>query len=243
MNRVRNPIALPQVVILAGGMGTRIRPVVADRPKILIPVNGRPFIEWQFDLLARCGVKEILLCVGHFADQIERHAGDGSPFGIQITYSHEEPDHLMGTGGALVNALPLLREKFMVLYGDSFLPIDYREFAQVFDTCGHPATMSVFRNNGKWDHSNVRIEKDRVVLYDKQAPAGAADCIDYGLIGMSRSIVERYRQAPMPLDMAVILDALVRRGELGAWMAPFRFYEIGSPAGLAELETYLQGRK
>lgn len=231
---------LPQVVILAGGLGTRLRSVAGDTPKILVPVCGRPFVEWQFDLLKRHGARDVLLCVGHGFDQVEAHVGDGERFGLRVRYSHEDPRDLLGTGGALVHALPELAERFLVLYGDSYLPIDYGEFAKGFAGCGQPVMMSVYRNLGRWDRSNVRVEQGRVVFYDKNALPGTADCIDYGLTGLTRSMIDNRRDDALPLDLATILGDAVRRGEVAAWLAPERFYEIGSPGGLAELEAHLK---
>lgn len=238
-SRDPNSGSLPQVVILAGGLGTRLRSVAGDRPKILVPVLGRPFVEWQFELLRRYRAADVLLCVGHGADQIEAYVGNGGRFGLQVRYSREDPTALLGTGGALVHALPALADRFLVLYGDSYLPVDYRDFARAFARCGKPVMMSVYRNAGRWDRSNVRVERGSVTFYDKNAPPGAADCIDYGLLGLSRDVIESRRTAGMPLDLATILGDAVRRGAVGAWMAPERFYEIGSPAGLADLEALL----
>jgi len=231
--------ALGQVVILAGGIGTRIQSVAQGKPKALIAVQGRPFIEHQLELLHSCGCREVLLCVGHLGEQIQRCVGDGARYGLHVAYSWEDPAHLLGTGGALVNALPLLCETFMVMYGDSYLPIDYAAFAAAFVAANTPALMSVFRNEGRWDHSNVRVERQQVVYYDKRAPAGAANCIDYGLLAFRREVITAHAGQPMPLDMAAILQALVQRGALAAWEAPQRFYEIGKPEGLRELETWL----
>lgn len=232
---------MPQVVILAGGLGTRLRALAGDRPKIMMPVARRPFVEWQMDLLREAGVRDVLLCVGHAAEAVEAHVGDGGRFGVRVRYSRENPAALLGTGGALVHALPLLADRFLVLYGDSYLPIDYREFAAAFRECGRPAMMSVYRNDGRWDASNVRVEDDSVISYDKNASAGTADCIDYGLIGLTRGIIDGHRNAPLPLDLAAILGGLVRQGLVAAWMAPRRFYEIGRPESLADLERHLAG--
>lgn len=231
---------LPQVVILAGGLGTRLRAVAGDTPKILVPVYGRPFVDWQFELLQRHDATDVLMCVGHGSDRIQAHVGDGSRFGLRVRYSQENPNALLGTGGALVHALPALADRFLVLYGDSYLPIDYRHFATAFARCGQRIMMSVYRNLGRWDRSNVRIKHERVTFYDKNALPGAADCIDYGLTGLTRSMIESRQNDAVPLDLATILGDAVRCGDVAAWIAPERFYEIGSPGGLAELEAHLQ---
>ncbi len=228
-----------QTVILAGGLGTRIKDVAGDRPKSLIPVAGRPFIEHQFDLLRRHGLSDVLLAVGYRGQDIEGHVGDGSRFGMNVAYSYEPEDRLMGTGGALVNALSLLQDAFLVLYGDSYLPVDYGAVVKAFNVCGCPALMTVFRNEGRWDQSNTRIDKGKVVYYSKQAKPGEADYIDYGLSAWRRSVMESYRDAERPLDLARMQGDLVARGEMAAHVVTERFYEIGKPDGWKELNEKL----
>lgn len=228
-----------QVVIIAGGLGTRLKAVAPDLPKALVPVAGKPFIERQFELLQKHGFADVLLCVGHFADKIEKHVGDGSRFGMRIKYSYEDPAQLLGTGGALINALPLLHDSFFTLYGDSYLPTDYRAIARAFVAGGWRALMSVYRNEGRWDKSNVRVEGERVVFYSKAAKPGEADCIDYGLSAYRKSVIQTYREVTLPLDLARVQEDLVLRGEMGAFVVPDRFYEIGKPEGLAELDQLL----
>lgn len=232
-----------QVVILAGGLGTRLRAIDPQRPKALMPVAGRPFIEWQFDLLQRNHLTDVVLSVGHLGDQIIRHVGDGRAWGLRVRYAVEDPAHLRGTGGALVHALDLLADEFLMLYGDSYLPIAWAPVIAAFHASGCPALMTVFRNAGAWDASNARVAGARVVFYSKTAKPGEADWIDYGLLAFRRSVIERYARAPNPLDMAVILSDLVAAGELAAYEAPQRFYEIGKPEGLRELESHLAERK
>ncbi len=229
-----------QTVILAGGLGTRIQSIAPDTPKALMPVNNRPFVEHQFDLLRVSGLHRVLLLIGHFGEKIRDHVGDGSAFGMDVTYIQEDPDALLGTGGALVHALPRLDASFMMMYGDSYLPIDYRPVIDAFRQSDLPALMTVFRNHGLWDHSNVRFEGNRVVYYDKSAGPGDADCIDYGLSLFRRSAIETWKDADMPLDLARIQSGLVESGRMAAYEAPTRFYEIGKPEGLRELEDFLR---
>jgi len=232
-----------QTVILAGGKGTRIASVAGDLPKILVPVAGRPFVEHQFDLLRRCGYRDVLLSIGYRGALIRDHVGDGSRFGMRVAYVAEDPDALKGTGGALVHALDHLQDEFMLLYGDSYLPIDYRPVVAAYRASGLPALMTVHRNRGRWDASNARIEGDRVVFYSKKCRPGEADFIDYGLGILRRDVIASYRAAPIPLDLAVIYGKLVDAGNLAAFDVPERFYEIGKPEGVAELESYLRGRR
>lgn len=228
-----------QVVILAGGIGSRIQSVSGGQPKIMLRVGGRPFVEQQLALLVRSEMRNILLCTGHGSDVIENHVGDGAKFGVSVRYSREDPYRLLGTGGALVNALPLLEEQFMVMYGDAYLTIDYREVAAFFRHSTSLGLMCVFRNEGRWDRSNARVEKDRVVFYSKTAHPDEADFIDYGLNAFRRSVIEAYRASQLPLDLAHIQSALVAQGSLAAFPVKERFYEIGKPEGLADLDAYL----
>jgi NDP-sugar pyrophosphorylase family protein len=230
-----------QIVLLAGGLGTRLQSVAPDTPKAIVPVAGRPFIEHQFELLRKHGLTRALLCIGHFGEKIIAHVGDGSKFGMQVSYIQEDPKSLLGTGGALVNALPEIESEFAVMYGDSYLPVDYRDFVEKSRAQNRRAVMSVYRNGGLWDSSNTRIEGDRVVFYSKKSRPGECDFIDYGLTYFRREVIESYRSHLLPLDMATIQGGLVERGEMGAWEAPVRFYEIGKPEGLAELDAYLRG--
>jgi NDP-sugar pyrophosphorylase family protein len=231
-----------QVVILAGGLGTRLRTVSGDLPKSLVPVAGRPFIEHQLALLTGAGLTRVLLCLGYGAGQVRNHLGDGSSFGVELSYVEEDPGALLGTGGALVNALPALDESFLVLYGDSFLPTKYADIVSAFTRGGAEAMMTVFRNRGRWDHSNVRIRDGKVVHYSKKTEEGAADCIDYGLSAFRKTVIATYRDAAMPLDLATILEDLVLDRRLDSCEVEQRFYEVGTPEGLADLEAYLAER-
>jgi N-acetyl-alpha-D-muramate 1-phosphate uridylyltransferase len=230
-----------QTVILAGGLGTRIRSIAGNLPKSLIPVAGRPFIGHQLDLLTSSGQRDIVLCLGVGADQVERYVRDGAPWGLRVRCLREDPGQLLGTGGALVHALPLLDEQFMVLYGDSYLPLDYRAFVSDFEQRELDASTCVYRNLGRWDRSNVRVEQGRVVFYSKSARPGEADYIDYGLTAYRKRALEAFRHGPVPLDLERVWTDLIQRNALGAFVVSQRFYEIGSPEGLRELDEHLRG--
>jgi D-glycero-D-manno-heptose 1,7-bisphosphate phosphatase len=229
-----------QVVILAGGMGTRIRSLSQNLPKALIPVDGRAFIEHQFDLLRGYGLHRVLLCVGHGGDQIRRHVGDGSGFGMQVDYSEEDPSALMGTGGALLNAWSKLDDVFMVLYGDSYLPFDFGAMAQAWAKLRSPVLMSVYRNLNQWDPSNTIIADGRVVRYDKHLKPGEAPYIDYGVTIYKKEVFAPYRGSPLPIDLAVILSDAVKRDAVASYTTAQRFYEIGKPEGFQSLENLLR---
>ena len=168
------------VAILAGGVATRLRPVSERLPKSLVAVAGEPFIAHQLRLLRREGLERVVLCVGHLGEMIREFVGDGARFDLTVEYSFDG-DRLLGTGGALRQALPLLPDTFFVLYGDSYLDIAFEPVLAAFRRCGAAAMMTVFRNEGRWDTSNVLFDGQRVVRHDKRAPTPDMQYIDYGL--------------------------------------------------------------
>ena len=154
------------IVILAGGLGTRLRPITETIPKSLLEIDGEPFIAHQLRELARQGIKNVVLCVGFLGEQVESFVKDGAEYGVRIKYSYETND-LLGTGGAIRNALHLLNDEFFVLYGDSWLDIDYRSAYETFQNSGNTALMTVYRNEGRWDTSNVEMDGNRIKIYSK----------------------------------------------------------------------------
>ncbi|MES1174700.1 MAG: NTP transferase domain-containing protein [Myxococcales bacterium] len=227
-----------QVVILAGGLATRLGARTRRLPKALIPIAGRPFLAWQLEVLARSGFRQVLLCIGHFADQIREFLGDGAAFGVTVAYSEDGPE-LLGTGGALRRALHLLEPTFLVTYGDSYLPFDYS--APLRDLEAHPGalgTMSVFKNDGAWDRSNSAVEGERVVRYAKGSDDASLHFIDYGALALRRTVIAE-RAADRPFALESIQGELAASGKLRAYEAPERFFEIGSEAGIRDLEARL----
>jgi NDP-sugar pyrophosphorylase family protein len=236
-----------QCVILAGGLGTRMRPHTETVPKSLLPVLGRPFIEHQLAWLAAHGTRDILLSVGHLGEQVESHVGDGARFGVSARYVNEGST-LRGTAGALRLAYEqgALEERFLLTYGDSYLPIDFAVVAGAFERSGKLALMTVFENQGRWDTSNVVFEREsRVIeLYDKSRtlrPPSDYRHIDYGLSALERRVIEQEVPSGVRYDLADVFRPLSQRGELAGFEVSERFYEIGSSTGLADLEAYLGG--
>jgi NDP-sugar pyrophosphorylase family protein len=234
-----------QCVILAGGLATRMRPLTDSLPKALLPVAGRPFIDLQLEHLARQGVTDAVLSIGYRGEMLRDHVGDGARFGLRVAYVDEGAD-LRGTAGALRLALSrgALDDAFLVTYGDSFLPVDFAAVFAAFRRSGQPALMTVFRNEGRWDTSNVIFEPGagRVVLYDKRRqtrPAADFAYIDYGLSALDRRLVEEEVPAQGTADLAELFFALSQSGRLAGLEVHERFHEIGSPEGLAELETWI----
>jgi NDP-sugar pyrophosphorylase family protein len=222
-------VTLPPVCILAGGLGTRLGRT--DVPKPLVEVAGRPFLAHVLELLRAHGAARVVLCVGHLGELIEARLGTGAEFGLELRYRYDPPG-LAGTAGAVRAALEDLGERFMVLYGDTYLRIDYGDVAR------RPgeAVMTVLENAGRWDTSNVVFRDGRVVLYDKRSPSPDMRWIDYGLSALTPAVLG---EEP---DLSDVFARLSREGRLEGYLATERFYEIGTPAALAETEAFLSER-
>jgi len=226
------------VAILAGGLATRMRPVTERIPKSLIEVAGRPFIEHQLALLRREGIKRVVLCVGFLGEMIQESVGDGARFDLDISYSYDG-EQLLGTGGALRRALAMLGEHFFVLYGDSYLDIGYASVQSAYRQSGLPALMTVFRNEGRWDASNVLFDGKRIIDYDKQRPTKDMKFIDYGLGVLNGAVLQAAKDEAF--DLSKVYTTLAREGRPAGYEATRRFYEIGTPSGLAEADDHLRG--
>lgn len=225
------------VAILAGGLATRLHPVTRTIPKALVEVAGEPFAHHQLRLLARHGISEVVYLIGHLGEQIEEALGDGRQFGLSIRYLYDGPQ-LLGTGGAIARALPMLGPGFGVLYGDSYLDCDYRAIFRCFDAARQPALMTIFANQDRWDSSNVQFGDGRILAYSKTERTQAMHHIDYGF-GVFDAEVFAGLAPDQPADLAPLYSQLAKDGRLAAYEAQQRFYEIGSVNGIAELETHL----
>ncbi|HXF10575.1 MAG TPA: nucleotidyltransferase family protein [Desulfuromonadaceae bacterium] len=232
------PVSQIPVAILAGGLATRLRPITEKIPKSLVPVADKPFLHHQLTLLHSQGVRHAVLCIGYFGEMIQRDFGDGSDYGIRLEYSFDGPK-LLGTGGAIKRALPKLGKEFFVLYGDSYLPIDYAPLAETFHRSGKSGLMTVYRNEGKYDTSNVVFKDGEIAVYDKKAKLPEMQHIDYGLSLFKAAVFDAYA-ADQVFDLAEVMGKLVREKQLAGYEVKERFYEIGSPAGLQELESLLR---
>jgi NDP-sugar pyrophosphorylase family protein len=232
--------ALP-VAILAGGMATRLQPITHKIPKLMVEVAGEPFFSHQLRLLKGAGLTRIVLCVGHLGEMIATQYGTGTQWGVNIEYVFDGPV-LLGTGGALVKALPLLGPSFYVLYGDSFLPIDYRAVERSFLASEKLGLMTVYSNRGRYDVSNVEFSDGEIKAYHKRNPTPAMRHIDYGL-GLFKAAAFDGFSNHSPIDLATIQMALVARHQLAAYEMKERFYEIGSHTGLSELDALIRRGK
>jgi prepilin-type processing-associated H-X9-DG protein len=226
------------VAILAGGLATRLRPLTNDIPKALVEVAGKPFIEHQLRLLQHHDLTHVVLCVGHLGEKVQAVLGNGVRLGMHLDYVFDG-ETLLGTGGALRKALPLLGKAFMVLYGDSYLECDYGAVENALMVSGKLGLMTVYRNAGQWDRSNILFADGRIVCYNKQHPTPEMQHIDYGLGVLQAKVFDNY-PADTFIDLTTIYQDLLAKKELAGFEITQRFYEIGSPTGLKETSDHLK---
>jgi NDP-sugar pyrophosphorylase family protein len=229
------------VAILAGGLATRLRPITDAIPKVLVDVAGRPFVWHQLEWLHKQGIRDVVLCVGYRGEQVEQAVGDGQQFGLVVQYSYDG-DKLLGTGGALRKAMGKLGQTAIVLYGDSYLTCSLADIERAYLESGQPALMTVFRNEGHWDRSNVLFQDGRIVRYDKKNPSAEMQHIDYGVNVLSARALVAWKGAEDVFDLAELLSDLSRQGKLAGYEVTERFYEVGTHQGLRDMRRYLSGQ-
>jgi NDP-sugar pyrophosphorylase family protein len=226
--------------ILAGGLATRLRPITQAIPKALVDVAGRPFIDHQLELLSRSGIRKVVLCLGHLGEQIEQYLGDGSSRGLEIRYSYDG-DSPAGTGGAIRWATPMLGDAFWVMYGDSYMDIDYRAIFDHFAASDVLGLMTLIRNDNQWDTSNAIFRDGKLLRYDKQNRSPEMNYIDYGVHLLRREVITRL-EVGARVDLADLYRDLVAEERMIGFEVSQRFYEIGTPKSLDETRRYLQER-
>ena len=230
-------MGMPPIAVLAGGLATRMRPLTAQLPKALLEVAGEPFIAHQLRLFAREGIRDVKLLVGYCWEQIELFIGNGSRFGVNVDYIVDGPT-LLGTGGAVRRAIDRLGPEFLVTYCDSWLDAPYTPVVEAFHASGRPALMCVFRNEDRWDTSNVHYENGIIRRYSKKFRLPEMRHIDWGL-GMLKASLVAPRPMDEPWDLAELYEDLATCGRLAGYEMTRRFYEIGSFEGLAETNRLL----
>jgi N-acetyl-alpha-D-muramate 1-phosphate uridylyltransferase len=229
--------ALFPIAILAGGLATRLRPITETIPKALITLNGEPFIAHQLRLLYKNKFRKVVICVSYLGEQIVAYVGDGTRFGLEVSYSFDGPT-LLGTAGAIKKALPLLGENFFVIYGDSYLPCDYASAQEAFLQAKKLGLMTIFKNDGKWDKSNVEYSAGEIQIYDKKVETPNMHYIDYGLGLFDQKVFAAIAENKNE-DLVEIYQALLNQKQLAAYEVKERFYEVGSFSGIEELSQYL----
>jgi hypothetical protein len=224
-------------IILAGGLATRLKPITNTIPKALVSVAGKPFIYHQLELLHNNNINHIILCVGHLGELIETEIGNTYK-NIKIEYSYDGPV-LLGTGGAVKKAISKVGDIFGVLYGDSYLPINYNDVIKHYNECNTQGLMTVYLNNNNYDTSNIILNEGKISKYSKIDLVPEMKHIDYGFSIFNKSVFELF---PDSFDLSKIIIQLVENNQLAGYEVYNRFYEIGSFSGLSELELYLQSR-
>ena len=227
---------IDEIVILAGGLATRLYPVTKKTPKSMLEIAGKPFIVHQLELLKRNGIKKVVICAGFLGEQIQEFLKDGSDFGLNVFYSFDG-DESLGTGGAIKKALPMLNDTFFVMYGDSYLNVEFKSINEYFVSENALGLMTVLENDNKWDVSNVEFENGKVLNYDKENFTHNMKFIDYGLGILRKNAFELYENKKV-FDLADLYKDLVEKEELLGYAVKERFYEIGSPKGLEETREY-----
>lgn len=227
-----------QMVILAGGLATRLRPLTINQPKSLLMINGRPFLEYQLQLLKDYEMRNVLLCVGHKGELIRGYFGEGKEVGVKLSYSFDGKK-LLGTAGALKKAYPLLNDKFFLMYGDSFLPFDYQKIEKSFQGSDKLSLLVVYKNQNRLDKSNVAIEDGLVKVYDKNPKEQNLEYIDAGLSVLRKEVLNLVPEDE-PYDLQDLYKTLVWQEEMLAYEVKQRFYEIGSFEGLEEFKKLVE---
>lgn len=228
------------ILILAGGLATRLRPLTETIPKSLIEINGIPFVFHQLNLLKSKGIKNVIFCTGYLGESIKNAVGNGNSLGMNIDYINDG-ESLLGTGGAIKQALPHLEESFFITYGDSYLDCNYLELQKVFENNSFSAIMSIYKNNNLWDKSNVEFNSDqsKIVNYSKLNRTPAMNYIDFGLSVVNKSIFKDFSTRSI-FDLAELFESMSHEGILGGFEVKQRFYEIGSTQGIEELNQHLK---
>jgi len=227
-----------QVVILSGGLATRLNSLRLDVPKSMIEVGGEPFLLHQIELLKKNNLLDIILCIGHLGDQIVNYFGNGERFGVNIKYSWEE-DKLLGTGGAVKKAAHLLEDRFIVMYGDSYLDFNYNRYIKYFYGARVLALMAVYLNNDTIDKSNVTYRNGQITNYDKRGKQRLNYYIDYGATILSKKLLNLIPDKEF-YDLSDLFTELSNKKMLFGYEISNRFYEIGSVKGIRDFEKYLK---
>jgi len=225
------------IAILAGGLGTRMLPHTLTVPKAMLEVAGEPFVAHQLRRIAACGYRRVVMLVAYLGATIEDYVGDGAAFGVEVSYVYDG-DVPLGTAGAVVRALPLLGDAFLLTFGDAYLRVDHADVERIFRERGTDGLMTIFRPAEGDERPNAAAAGGMVTSYEKKAALPGLEYVDYGL-SVFRSHVFADVPAGVPADLTEVNQALIARHQMAAYFVPNRPFEIGSPAGLEQTERYL----
>jgi MurNAc alpha-1-phosphate uridylyltransferase len=226
-----------QVAIIAGGLATRLGKLTQNVPKSLLIIKDKPFLQYQLERLRERGIEDVVICTGHLGHQIQDHFGDGSRFGVNLVYSHEEKP--VGTAGALRLARDKLQGTFFTIYGDSYLSLDFAAILKHFDSQNRLALMTVYENADLYDRSNTVVKGQLVEKYSKKERTPGMVYIDYGANLFRKRVLELVPEGQF-YSLEDLFAQLIERKELLAYEVKERFYEIGSLQGLTEFGEYME---
>jgi N-acetyl-alpha-D-muramate 1-phosphate uridylyltransferase len=233
---------LPTIFVICGGLGTRLGKLGEDKPKSMVSIAGKPFIDHQLRLLKNRGFENVILCTGHLGEQIKQYVGTGDEFDLKVRYSDDEDGELVGTGGAIKKALAKFNhEQFAIIYGDSYLDVQIIPIYQAFLQSNKIGLMSVLRNENRWGRSNLKLGNGLVTYYDKGCLYENLQYIDFGLTFMHNDIFQKLEEKNF--NLSLIWTMLIDKKQLAFYEVQQRFYEIGNPSGISEAEVYISGRK
>jgi len=221
-----------QAVILAGGEGTRLRPLTTSLPKSMIPIAGKPFLDYEIMLLKRTGVIDFVICIGYKGEIIRSHFGNGESFGVKIRYS-DDGDMLLGTAGSLKKAQALLADGFFITYGDAYPIIDYHAAWNRFLSTGKIAMMVVLKNSNKYGRSNTVVQNGQVTFYSKKETVPGMEYIEFGVTFMNKQALDMLA-GDYPIDLELLYRKIICNNQMAAVEVKQRIYDIGSPEGLRD---------
>ncbi len=227
-----------QSVILCGGLGTRLQPITKKKPKSMVEIEGKPFLEYQLKLLKKNNLFDVILCTGYKSKEIEKYFGNGKKFGIKINYSKDN-NELLGTGGALKKVKDLLDKSFLVMYGDSYLPFNFNLAISRFNKLNTLGLMVVYKNKNKYEKSNVLLGKNLIKEYNKEKSSKKMQHIDYGVSIFKKEILKNFPK-DKTFDLSKIHKKLIKKAELSYFETKTRFYQIGDFKGLKEFKKYIK---
>ncbi len=234
--KIRNIINVGhmQAVILAGGIGAKLRPLTYTTAKLMLKVYDRPFLEHHIIALKSHGISDIIILVGHLGSQIQSFFGDGSGLGVSIKYSS---DDMLGSGGAIKNASGLLDDEFLVINGDTYLPEDYSAITKKFHSAGKPCLMTVYKN-GEIMKNNACVSGGEVVAYDNTADRGFTH-VDAGVTAMKKSVLDMTVRKAFSLESETY-PKLVSMKQLACFETKERFFDIRTLQRLENIRRILE---
>ena len=227
-----------QAIILAGGLGTRLRPVTINIPKCMVPINGKPFLLYLLNLLKIHGIENVLLCIGYLGEQIEIYFGDGSKLGLNINYSRENKE-LLGTGGALKLAEGLMENTFWVINGDTYLDIDYQKIWRIFADSYKKSLIVAYPCDSR-ERGDLAIDtKFNVTRYEKSNNDNLG-YVNAGALILQKEVVswiETGRHVSLEKE---IFPLVIQRNAMAAYITPTSFFDIGTFSTWKGFSKYIQ---